>query len=385
MAKKKAIQAASEEQVTENHSDMAPQDLSNMDPHPKEIAGDDVDVTRFNDTIRDEIAAKRKEMLEKESQQAVSQENHEEIIEKPVEEPIKSEPDKDIVPSDIPIEKPIEPATGSPAKKYMINVGGQNIEYTEDELIAQAQRGVGAEMKFREAAELRRQAEALMFATQQNSQPQQVVNNNTTQQNTQSPIDNDVLRGIAKRMNYGTEEDQVNALREAGELFSKSAGRAEGPTPQDLVNIATQNALAILDARSEQDVLKHEFPDILADVPIAYATDLIAQQLAYKYQSLGVAKPRVELLREAGRQARDKYLQRSTPSEQPNSSAQSAVVNVSNDKIERKRAAPQPPNAANKIASDPNASNAVPSIQALEQMRRNSFQAIARSRGQQAY
>lgn len=367
MAKKKSSE-------TEPHSDMAPQDLSNMDPHPKEIAGDDVDVTKFNDIIRDEIAAKRRAQLEEESE-AAAQES--EIVEKPAED---APPAESVNPPDN-LEEAIEPAAGS-IKKYALNINGQNVEYTEQELIAQAQRGVGAENKFREAAELRRQAEALMFATQQNSQPQMPVNNNTPQ--VQSPIENDALRDIARRMNYGTEEEQVNALREAGELFSKQTGRADGPTPEQLIQIATQNALAVIDTRNEQQVLSQEFPDIVADIPIAYATDLIAQQLASKYQSLGVVKSRVELLREAGAYSRQKYLQRNIPSEQQNSSAP-AQVKLSDDKIERKRAAPQPPSSASKVASDPNSSYGVSSAQALDEMRRRSFQAIAKSRGQQAY
>lgn len=389
MARKKAAetQPAAEPIVeTDNHKDMAPQDLSNMDPHPKEIAGEDVDVTRFNDTIRDEIAAKRREQLEKES--ALSAPIvAEEAAEKPAEEITETVAPsaKEVSPPSQTEENATETTAGSPQKKYALNINGQNVEYTEAELIAQAQRGVGAENKFREAAELRRQAEALMFATHQNLQPQNVVNNNTVKQDLQSPISNDALRDIAKRMNYGTEEDQVNALREAGELFSKSTGRAPGPTPEELVHIATQNALAVLDTRNEQQILAQEFPDIIADIPIAHATDLIANQLAYKYQSLGMVKTRVELLREAGTQARQKYLQNNVPPAQPNSSVQSATVNISNDKIERKRTAPQPPNAANKVASDPNAAYTVPSIQALEEMRRKSFQAIAKSRGQQAY
>lgn len=273
-------------------------------------------------------------------------------------------------------------AATSPQSKYKIIVDGQPIEYTLEELQQQAQLGVAARKRFEEAAELRRQAEQIM-ASRQNFQPQQIENQNTRQQLADIPVEQE-LRDIAKRMNYGSEEEQVKALQDAGILFNKQQGRNQ-PTTEQLVQIATQNAMAALSAQQEQEILRKEFPDIASDVPLAYATDLIANQLAQKYSALGQNKTRLELLMEAGTEARAKYLRpvAQNPSSQNNTAAQPTVA-VDSNKIERKRAAPQTPTAASAVARTSSDGNSGASAEMIAQaMRRTSMNEILKSRGQQ--
>lgn len=270
-------------------------------------------------------------------------------------------------------------SAASPPQKYPVIVNGQRIEYTLEELQQQAQLGVAARQKFEEAAELRRQAEQIA-ASRQNSQPQQAVDNNTTQQ--LPDISPEELRDIAKRMNYGSEEEQVAALREAIAIGMRQ-GR-QGPTPDQLVNVATQNALAVLTAQQEQDILKKEYPDIASDAPIAYATDLIATQLAHKYAALGQPKTRLDLLREAGNMAREKYLKTatSTPQIQTTPAVPPTTVAVNSNKIERKRTAPQTPTGTSRVANSSANGNANASPEAIAQeMRRNAFAQISAARG----
>lgn len=360
----------------------------------KEI--NDPGAANFKDEAREAIFNKRREFLEKENGIVESG-----VIDaKPITENAVEDRPREVTPEGISSPSvsdvaKIPPTTASsieePAiqlEKFPITVNGQIVEYTLDELKQQAQLGVGARQKFDEAAQLRQQAaldrqqaQQLMFASQQNFQPQ--AGNNQQAQPQITDIPETELRDIAKRLNYGSEDEQVKALKEAGILFSKAAVQPNQLTPDALVNIATQNALNVITANQEQEILKNEFKDIVSDPAIAYATDFIAKQLGDKYAALGQQKTRLEILREAGNTAKERYLKPLASTGQTNSSAQPSptVVDMTN-KIERKRAAPQPPTSANKVASDESQPYGVPSLQALDAARKNAFNYIAKRRGQ---
>lgn len=325
----------------------------------------------FEDKARDDLFDKYQK--QQEELNAVATEEPVEVAEAPPEE----------TPSETP-----EPVADTPEQppetKYKIVVDGQSIEYTLDELLQQAQLGVGARKKFDEAAQLRQQAalerqqvQQLMFASQQNSQPQPAAN-------TQLPdIPETELKDIAKRLNYGSEDEQVKALKDAGILFTKAAGQPNQLSPEALVQAATQNAMNAMTIQQENSIIQQEYKDIIADPPLAMATEFIATQLAQKYLALGQQISRLELMREAGREARERYLR--PAAEQPNSPVQPTVV-VDNGKIERKRTAPQPPAAASKISSDSTSETKTLSPeQAVEAMRREAFKEIVKSRGASAY
>lgn len=353
----------------------------------------DPGAANFKDDAREAIFARRKEFLEKQTGLAETGViSAEPIIENAAEESTRKSMEATPPPAES-VSAKTNPVAASPKQedeavgiipqKYKITVDGQPIEYTLEELQQQAQLGVGARKKFDEAAEMRRQAQALMFASQQNSQSQQIVNNQQTQpQHTDIPETE--LRDIAKRLNYGSEEEQVKALRDAGTLFTKNTAQPNnGLTPEYLVNVATQNAINAITASQEQEILKEEFKDIIADPAIAYATDFTANQLAQKYAALGQQKTRLELLREAGNITKERYLKPS--SSQPNSSVTpTPVISDMTNKIERKRAAPQPPSSANKVATNELQSYGVPSEQALNAARSKAFSEIAARRGQRA-
>lgn len=320
--------------------------------------------------IMAEIFKNRQKVLDAENQIATDQVAEHNLQSAPLAESPLTQENTEVVADPVAAEPAIiADIKAMPQEKYTIVVDGIPVEYTIDELKTQAQLGVGARKRFDEAAEMRRQAEQIMFA--KNSQPQQVENQNTS---SQVDIPEAELKDIAKRMNYGSEEEQVKALRDAGILFSKNQGR-QGPTPEALVDIATRNALAVLDTRNEQTILANEFKDILSDPPIAHATDIIATQLAQKYQSLGQPKSRLEVLREAGIVAREKYL-KPVQSESSNT-VQQAGVSPMKEKLERKRTAPQPPSAASKIAVMPTQESGYKPSNIVAQMRK--------ARGQQAF
>lgn len=349
----------------------------------------------FKDDARAAIFARRKEFLEKETGIAESGViSAEPIIENAVEESAKETPSPSnpvatestpAAASQTPEETPLEQSSQTESQKYKFVADGQTFECTADELVTMAQRGVGAGRKFQEASEKERRAEALaLMFSPQNLQPQTANNQQTQQQPLE--VDENKLKDIAKRLNYGSEEDQINALKEAGTLFASNAGKtAQQLNPNEIVDIVTRNVSNALSANQEQEILKNEFKDILSDQPLAQATDFIAKQLDQKYAALGEQKSRLEILREAGLTARERYLKPAASVSQPNSSAPATptVADMAN-KVERKRAAPQPPTSANKVASDESQPYGVPSIQALDAARKKAFNDISRRRGQSA-
>lgn len=381
MAKKSKPPASPEiNNITELDAHLPPQleDRITDDDSPK------VDIDHvFEDTARDNIYSK----YDEQQKQADIDNSPDTVIEpvKAEEKGVEAEPVKADAPTaaaEPAVEEiPATPTEPEPTQKHKLLVNGQQLEYTTEELIQQAQLGIGARQKFDEAAQLRQQAslerqqaEALMFQAR-NSQPQQPA------QQLQDIPDTE-LKDIAKRLNYGSEDDQVRALKDAIALGNKM-GQPQ-LTPEALVNAATQNALAVLTQQQTEQVLRQEFSDILSDFPLSLATDAIANSLNQKYLALGQQRSSLDIFREAGTLAREKYL---APAATITPAPLSPTIVVNNDKIERKRAAPQPPAAASKIAPSPTntSTREVSSEQAMEAMRREAFAEIAKSRGSQPY
>lgn len=325
----------------------------------------------FKDEVRDSIFAKRRAQLEAES-------DH--IPAFPEPEPIAATPEPEPEP------EPVAAAANAQAEKekreFELLVYGQTRKVSEDELISHAQKGMAASQMFEEAARMKNEAIQIANAVKQNLQPQQVAQNNApAAPQQQNPTE--AVKDIAKRINYGSEDEQAKALLDLGAIFKSEVGRSQGLPQEQIVQIATHNAIAAIKSEQEQAILKSEFADILADYPLSVATDMIANQLAVKYQNEGVQKSRLELFREAGNAARDRYIKPSQVSQPQNVPAQNqppvqaATVNVSNDKIERKRAAPKSLEAANKVATEAPPSYGVGVSSVVNQMRK--------SRGQPVY
>lgn len=341
--------------LTEVHQDV---------PKPIENDNDEAPPV-FKDEVRESIFAKRREQLEKEVSDQTLDTDEES-------EPASTQPATVIEKVAKSANEPIIHENKNEQEKFILNVYGQERELTRDEIIREAQKGMAASQAFQEAARMKEEALAISHAVRQNMQPQQVAPQNTPQK-TES-LDKEKMRDIAKRINYGSEEEQTLALSELGaNIEAKVRGQTNVLPPEQLVNIATQNAIAVIKNEQEQEILKKEFSDILSDYPLSMATDVIANQLAQKYQQQGQQKTRMELFREAGNMAREKYLK---PSVQTAPTVQAAKVDISNDKIERKRAAPKPPVSANKVAVEPPPAYGVGVSSIVNQMRKARGQPI---------
>lgn len=324
----------------------------------------------FKDDVRDAIFAKRREMLTKEMSDQGLEPNVITEPEKTVEHPVLEQKiEQETKPEPVPEPKPLEATKTPEEQEFILKVYGKDHKLSKDELIREAQKGMAATQVFNEGYRMKEEALQIANAVKQNLQPQQVAKENPPQQ----PQSFDMEKDVAKRINYGSEDDQVKALRDYKDAIIKEA-RGQAPAalpPEQLIGAATQNAIAYIDARTEQETLRKEFADILADKPIASAADVIANELNENYRSQGITKSRLELFREAGTLAREKYLKpkiEETPV-QPNHTAAPTIA-VSNDKLERKRAAPKPPAAANKIAVEPPPQYGVGVSSIVNQMRK---------------
>lgn len=319
--------------------------------------------------IMDQIYAKRQKQLADEM--GLESPEPEKIEEKP-EEP---EPEKEPEPAEEPKaeEKP-EVKTEAKAEEKLPNkiplkVNGKPLEIDTDELITLAQKGLAAEQKFQEAARMRDEAQKLMFQNQPQNQAQNQAQN-TPNTPPAGVIDDATAKELVRRINYGSEEEQAKAIRDLAALTANQ-GR-QMPTPDEIVNVATRNALVQLQFQNDMATIGKEYPDIFNDEPLSMAAGIVAKNLVAKNQALGVQKPALEVWREACQQTREKYI-RPEPQTPP---VQAATILPMKEKLERKRAAPQPPAAASKVAMVNPPPEVTPST-IVQQMRK--------SRGQPTY
>lgn len=336
-------------------------------PTPEPIKPENDEIKIFKDEVRDAIFAKRREILEQEMvDQGLEPQTEEKVVPEKIAE-------SKIVPEII-VKPKEEPVINPEQEKFLLNVYGQTKELTKDELIREAQKGMAASQIFHEGHRMRDEALQIANAVKQNLQPKAATEN--PPQVSQSIIDTDKAREIAKRINYGSEEDQINAIKDLGaSIEAKVRGQQTSLPPEQLINMATQQTMAVIEARTEQDTLKAEFKDILTDQALSSAADVIANQLARKYQEEGMPRSRLELFREAGKITRERYLRPAevVPAENP---APPTIVVNNTDKLERKRAAPKPPAAANKVAVEPPPAYGVGVSSIVNQMRKARGQPI---------
>lgn len=353
-----------------NSTDIQVPETMHIESNPITKDDGDEEIAVFKDEVRDSIFAKRREMLEKEVES-----------QKPIDVAEKEEIAEDIAIPKQASDDSNKEETKSEEEKFILNVYGQQKELTKDELIKEAQKGMAATQIFQEGHRLKEEAirtkeEALQIANavKQNLQPVKAEQPITPQ-----VVDKDKIKDIAKRINYGSEAEQEQGFLE---LLDAAEAKVRGQVqqalpPEQLINVATQQAIAAMKAEQEQEILKKEFPDILADYPISMATDMIVNQLADKYKHEGRAISRLDLFREAGTLAREKYLKPVSEPVKEVPPVQAAKIDISNDKIERKRAAPKHPVAANKIATEPPPAYGVGVSSIVNQMRK--------ARGQPVY
>ena len=221
-------------------------------------------------------------------------------------------------------------------KPYVIN--GQTVQLSVEELALLANRAI-------------QQQQHLIYGQQQQmrqapaQQPQQV------QQPQVRPelVAPDRLREIVRKITYGSEDESVRALQDFAEHTAQSVQRSLGPTPEQIAGYAAQTALAQVQFQTNLDTIAREFPDVFEKRSATLVAADYVNSLRNRYQMLGVPKPDIELYREACQLTRGEFGKQQQEQQQTSTRATPAAVQVSSTKVERKRAAPQPPAPVSKV------------------------------------
>lgn len=254
-----------------------------------------------------------------------------------------------------PVQEPtIETPPANPDEElFTLKVDGVDLKLTKDQLIERAQKGIGAEKKFDEAARLRQEAERLVYGTQP-LQPQAPAPQNSAPQGHPVELDDSTVEDFLNKLNFGSKDEQKAAVKN---LVSKAASQAPTGTQipiEQLVNAATQNAVATMQSQQIMADLGKEYPDVFSDNLLSTAAGQLTNQLRDKYTQTGVSKTFLDISREALSTVRDKYIKApaSVPTQPATNSTavQAPTVVQMDDKVAAKRAAPKPVVAVNKTA-----------------------------------
>lgn len=158
-----------------------------------------------------------------------------------------------------PVDEPApEVVTDQPApKKYKGKVDGQEVEFDETAVVEAGLRALqkesAADKRLEEATKAKDEAIRLREAVEAASRAQQPAPAKSDQE---VLLTKDALRGIVKKIQYGTEEDAADALHEYGLQMAK-AGQQPQLTEAELMNI--------LDLREARTFVSREFPEITQD------------------------------------------------------------------------------------------------------------------------
>lgn len=217
-------------------------------------------------------------------------------------------------------------------KQYIIN--GQTVDLTEEELAQLATRSLQQQQIYNQQI---LQSQQPLRAQQPQQQPAQQTNDADTER----------LRDIARKITYGSEDESVKALRDLTEHAARNAQRTNGPTAEQIVQAASQQALAQVQLQTNLDTIAREYPEVFEKRSATLVAADYVNSLRNKYNLLGVQKPDIELYREACQLARSEF--KAPQENQQSDTRKQPVVNVASTKIERKRATPQPPASVNKV------------------------------------
>lgn len=237
----------------------------------------------------------------------------------------------------------VQPPVG---QKVKLKVNGIDIDVSQEDALRLAQKGLAADMRFQEAAQMRQQAPQ--------SQPQS--HEAAPAVSTQPKLDDTKLKELHRRIQYGSDDEGQAAIRELGTILVSQAqeGRQQQPTPDQIAIYAAQQAKYALDYQAALNTLGQKFPEVFADDGLAALAGQRAQQLIGAYSQAGVAKPLFEIWSEACQTTKDRYHKGGeAPAPVPTQSSIKQPLAAAPDKLARKRAAPQQPVAANRTLAPP--------------------------------
>ena len=312
--------------------------------------------------IMDKIYANRGEQFKRELQYAASFEperaDGEDLPTVPEPQEAQSaEPSQAQAPARAPEHAPEQPS------RRAINVNGQVLELTQAEIDHLAQRAIYASQ----------QPQAY-----QPQAPQPLAPPSQAQQLPRSEgVDPNALKEIARRITYGSEDESVGALQDLVGLTTRLAQQPNGPTPDQIASAAAQRAVAQVQFENNLNAIGREYADIFNDSDMTVIAARKVGELRSKNNVLGVQKSDLDLYREACQLTREKFGRAETtpvtnktlPAEQPLAPA------LSQGRVERKRAAPQPAAAVNRTQAMEQTNRAPTASDIVNAMRKQRGQA----------
>lgn len=238
--------------------------------------------------------------------------------------------------------EPVEVKTEAPKEDHpstrKITIGNQQFDLTESEIEQLAQRTLYAENQVRQN-----------YQSQHNQQNQQIQPQQQPVHQPQNEPDKNMLKEIARKITYGSEEESANAL---GEFANLTAGlaRQQFVPPEQIVQAAVQQATAQVLFQKNLEAISSEYTDVFESrAKTLVAADKVGA-LRQKYAMLNAPKSDLELYREACKDTRSEFghteTARNTDETKP---VVQQTVSVSPTRAERKRAAPQTISAVNKV------------------------------------
>ena len=242
--------------------------------------------------------------------------------------------------------------------KRVVLIEGRPIEFTEEEYARLAEKGL-----------YQPQVQAVQQQFQQPITPPQKADD--PKQNHQ----NDLLRDIARRITYGSEDESIGAIADLINAASTRTSQNQAD-PNQIAQFAAQQALAQLQFQKNLETIASEYKDIYEKRSATLVAADYVNSLRYKYGMLGIAKPDLELWREACEKTReDLGISPKTTTAKDQNKITAHGFELSN-KLERKRAAPKPPAAATRVIAMEQ-QRAITGSDIVAAMRKSRGQAVA--------
>ena len=225
-------------------------------------------------------------------------------------------------------------AQPQPAQLRVVQIDGNQFPVTDAQYDQLARDGMLARQT---VAQYQRQAQ---------QQPQPVPQ----PQAPQPLITEEESRHIAKRLQYGDEAESAQVIRQLAETIAQRQPRQPQLDPEAVINAAVQRSQQQQTLNHNLNTIGQEYPEIFNSRVRSQVAALHLGELRLRNQALGVNVPDLDLYREACNIVRTELgggqqLQPNSPDvPQPALQAASAL------RLDRKRAAPSVPHAADRRA-----------------------------------
>ena len=194
-------------------------------------------------------------------------------------------------------------------------------------------------------------------------------------------VDEDEVREVARKIQYGGEDDATAALLGLIRGVVERVPKAPPPDENAIVSRAVQESRAQQQLASDAAVIRSEYEDIFAHPQREFLAKINVDAIRARDAAIGQRRPDLEIYREAGDMVREAMNLPRPGNPDSNPALQAAspnVVPIRADVIERKRAAPRATQAIGLRAPAPVAPRPPTGSELVEQMRRQRGQSPMR-------